>query len=113
MGRPFPESFASALCMQHDSVSRAEKTPVPAGVQGNLGISSVALLLRRFFGQRGGAARPDSLAAVDVDAISNEGDDFGACVAYRKAKKKGGKKKAEDGGQKKVEDRASEDGQTF
>ena len=45
------------------------------------------------------------MAAADEDANSNEDGDFASWAAYRKAKKKGEKKKVDDGGPKKVKDK--------
>ena len=57
--------------------------------------------MRRPDGPCGGVARRYVLTAADVDATSKKKDDFAARAAYRRAEKKGDKKKAEVGGQKK------------
>ena len=54
--------------------------------------------MRRQIGPRGGAARQDVLAAVDLGAISNDNGDYAAWVAHRQAKKKSEKIKVEESG---------------
>ena len=83
MGGASSEIFASEICMQNAPLSRWRKSPVLASVQGNLGISAVDQQIRRLFGPFGGAAPQDVSAAADVDAISDEDDDFAAWVVYR------------------------------
>ena len=53
MGGAFPGTYASALRMQHASLSRSDKSPVLAIVQRNPGISAVARQMRRLLGQCG------------------------------------------------------------
>ena len=65
-------------------------------MQGNMGIAAGARQMRRLFGSRRGAVRQDVLATTDVGVNSHEEGDFAAWVAYRKAKKKGVKGKAEE-----------------
>ena len=56
------------------------KDPALASVQGNLATSAVA--------------QQDVTAATDADKNSNDKNDLAALAAYRKAKKKGEKKKS-------------------
>ena len=95
LGGAFPETFASAPRIQIASLSGREKSQASAGVQGNLGISAVAGLLRPLFGPYGGAARQYVLAATDADVNSID-DDYASWAAHWKAKK--GKERSAGGG---------------
>ena len=72
--------------MQNVSVSRPAISLVPASVQGNLRPPAVARQLRQ------GAP-----VAADLVAASGGERSFEACVAPRRAKKKGAKKRRGDG----------------
>ena len=73
-GRAFPGTFTSIASMQNAAPSRPETSLVLAIVQGNLGIGAVARQMGRSFGQCGGVARQDVLAATDVQVNSNNDD---------------------------------------
>ena len=98
-GGAFPEISASAPCTQNASLAQSGKSLVVASVRGALGIAAVARQMRWLFGPRGGAARQHVLAAAGADAISNH-NCCAAWAAYRKARKKGEKRKVGDGGQR-------------
>ena len=97
MGGALPESFASKLRVKNATMSRYEKSLALAGVQGNLGFPGEAKQIRRLVGPRCGASRQDALVAADIDAFSEEKTDFEAWAAYRKIKKKSGRKRREHG----------------
>ena len=67
------------------------KSLAAASLQRDSEIATVARPMRRDFGLRGGVARNDVLAATDV-ALNPRDDDYAERAAYRKAKKKKGKK---------------------
>ena len=77
-GGASPDQVASALFTHTARPSCPEKSLALACSKGNLGTHAVASNMRRLFGSRGGAAPRDVLAATDVDADSNDEDDFAA-----------------------------------
>ena len=86
-GRAFPGAFVSTLRIQNAARSRSEKSVLLASAQGNLDFQAVARYMGRLFGSYVGAASPDFLAAAAADVSSDDGADFEAGAAHRKAKK--------------------------
>ena len=58
-----------------------------ASAQNSLGFVEVAKTMRRLFGSRGGAARPDALVVADVAQYPGGDKDREAPIVWRKAKK--------------------------
>ena len=88
----FPDESVSALCMQNAALSENQKTLALASPHKALAFSDVSAQMRRLSGPRGYASRQDVPAAAYMDTASEE-EDFGARLAYCKAKRaeKGGK----------------------
>ena len=100
MGGPSPKTFGSILRMQETSLSRTDKSLVSVSAQGDWRMASVETQRRRFFGSAGNVVRRDVLAATDMGQKADNAsdpDDFGARVAYEKAKKNLTKKERDGG----------------
>ena len=60
--------------MKNAALSRTEKSPLLAGVQGSFGFPFATTQMRRLFDPLGGPARQDVLTATIWDMDTDEGD---------------------------------------
>ena len=90
-GGPGPKLSSQFSPMKSAFLPLSGKSLAAASLQRDSEIATVARPMRRDFGLRGGVARNDVLAATDV-ALNPRDDDYAERAAYRKAKKKKGKK---------------------